>query len=58
MEAKRVGTTSIRLKEKSTFVLLTCGDELWHVSYRSDCIPSEYSIRRVWITDQSNVSIT
>ncbi|KAJ5803392.1 uncharacterized protein N7503_005842 [Penicillium pulvis] len=53
-EAKRIGTTSIRLKEKSTFVLLTCGDELWHVSYRSDCIPSEYSIRRVWITDQSN----
>ncbi|KAJ5654482.1 hypothetical protein N7490_001485 [Penicillium lividum] len=53
-EANRIGTTSVRLKGKGSFVLLTCGDELWHVSYNSDCIPSDYIIRRVWITDQSN----
>ncbi|KAJ5934317.1 hypothetical protein N7466_003864 [Penicillium verhagenii] len=53
-QANRIGTTSIRLKGQNTFALLTCGDELWYVSYSFDCMPSEYFIRQVWITDQSN----
>ncbi|KAJ5106469.1 hypothetical protein N7456_003144 [Penicillium angulare] len=51
-EAHRIGTTSIHLQDKSSFALFTCGNELWHVSYNPDCIPSNCFIRRVWIADR------
>ncbi|KAJ5893777.1 hypothetical protein N7495_005468 [Penicillium taxi] len=53
-DTNRIGTTSIQLQGQTSFALFTCNDELWHVSYNYDCIPSNYSIRRVWITDQNN----
>ncbi|KAJ6144357.1 hypothetical protein N7470_008252 [Penicillium chermesinum] len=54
IEATRLGTTSVRLQSQHTFALLTCGDELWIVSFDHGLPNTKYHIRRVWVTDQNN----
>ena len=51
-----IGNTSVRLQSKTTFAFLTCGTEMWRVSYRSDLPSPAYTLCRIWITDQNNVS--
>ncbi|KAJ5586900.1 uncharacterized protein N7459_002665 [Penicillium hispanicum] len=55
-ETTVVGTTSVRLQGKETSALLTCGNELWRVSYAWDLPSPAYTLRRVWITDQNNLA--
>jgi hypothetical protein len=57
-EPKRVGTTSVWVQSKDALALLTCGDELWRVSYPLDGLPWGCILQRIWITDQNNVSWT
>lgn len=37
--------------------MLICDNELWRVSTSADGVPNECFLSRVWITEQSNVSV-
>ena len=54
---KHVGMTSLRVQSHGTFAMLICDNELWRVSTRADGVPNECFLSRVWITEQSNVSV-
>lgn len=50
----RLGETSVKVQGHGRFAFSTCGEGFWQVS-RSHHGP-EYSLQRIWITDQNNVS--
>lgn len=54
---KHVGMTSLRLQSHGAFAMLLCDHELWRVSTSADGVPNDCFLSRVWITEQSNVSV-
>lgn len=54
---QRLGHTSVKVQSKGNAALLTCGDGFWQVSCVEDGELPEYTLQRVWITDQNNVSL-
>lgn len=49
--------TSLRLQSHGAFAMLICDNELWRVSTNADGVPNDCFLSRVWITEQSNVSV-
>jgi hypothetical protein len=54
---KHIGMTSLRLQSHGAFAMLICDNELWRVSTSADGVPNDCFLSRIWITEQSNVSL-
>jgi len=55
----KLGQTSVRLSGNRTregFALVTCGNGFWHLSHVKDHSSPDYTLQKIWITDQNNVS--
>lgn len=51
---QQLGQTPVKLQGRGGFALSTCGESFWQVSCAHEDDP-EYTLERIWITDQNNV---
>ncbi|KAJ5347495.1 uncharacterized protein N7506_000748 [Penicillium brevicompactum] len=53
ISSKRLGQTAIRLQAQEDIALFTCGTDLWRVAFSPDLASLDYTLSRVFITDQN-----